>query len=253
MGMVYSLFFCLTSLFSSNEQQTEPKEPRYYEIQIHYAEPGRLRYLQNRYRQFALPLYRKHNIQVEGFWSPLDPKDERIVSILSYYNKTTWLRSTKDFLRDPRWKKGIEDSESVGRLEDHTEKHFLSPTDFSQVKFPRSNSKGRVFELRIYNATPGKLPNLLERFRSHTCKLFEKYGMTNLWYWTVVDAYPPQETLIYFLAHPSQEAGLKAFTDFRNDPEWIKVRQDSEDKAGGSLTTKVESLYLKPLDFSPIK
>lgn len=253
MGMVYSLFFCLTSFFSSNEQQPEQKEPRYYEIQIHYAEPGRLRYLQNRYRQFALPLYRKHNIQVEGFWSPLDPKDERIISILSYYNKTTWLRSTKDFLRDPRWKKGIEDSESVGPLENHTEKHFLGLTDFSSVKFPRSNSKERVFELRMYSATAGKLPNLLERFRNHTCKLFEKYGMTNLWYWTVVDAYPPQETLIYFLAHPSQEAGLKAFTDFRNDPEWIKVRKDSEDKAGGSLTTKVESLYLKPLDFSPIK
>lgn len=253
MGMVYSLFFCLTSLFSNTQQEIQQKEPRYYEIQIHYAEPGRLRYLQNRYRQFALPLYRKHNIEVEGFWSPLDPKDERIISILSYYNKAAWLRSTKDFLRDPKWKKGIEESESVGRLEARTDKKFLSLTDFSGMRFPRNGSKGRVFELRTYYVTPGKLPNLLERFRNHTCKLFEKYGMTNLWYWTVVDAYPVEETLVYFLSHPSQQAGLKAFNDFRNDPEWVKVRKDSEDKAGGSLTVKVESVYLKPLDFSPIR
>ncbi|WP_421797027.1 NIPSNAP family protein [Haliscomenobacter sp.] len=253
MGMVYSFFLCLSSLFSSNEQEPKGPEPRYYEIQIHQAEPGRLKYLQNRYRQFAIPLYRKHNIQVEGFWSPVDPKDERIVSVLSYYSQASWLRSTKDFLRDPKWKKGIEDSESVGRLEARSDKSFMRLTDFSAAKFPRNGTKGRVFELRTYYATPGKLPNLLERFRNHTRKLFEKYGMTNLWYWTVVDAYPAQETLIYMLAHPSQEAGLKAFTDFRNDPEWIKVRKDSEDKAGGSLTLKVESLYLKPLDFSPIK
>ena len=253
MGMVYTLFFCISSLFTVGEKTISEKLPRYYEIQIHYAEPGRLKYLQNRYRRFAVPLYRKHNVQVEGFWSPVDPNDERIVCILSYYNQAAWLRATKDFLRDPKWKKGIEESESVGRLEAKTERHFLSPTDFSKEKFSSAGAKGRVFELRTYNATPGKLPNLLARFRNHTCKLFEKYGMTNLWYWTVVDAYPAQETLIYVLSHPSQEAGLKAFTDFRNDPEWIRVRKESEDKAGGSLTVKVESLYLKALDFSPMK
>lgn len=253
MGMVYSLFLCISSLFWNGEQRSIEKEPRYYEIQIHYAEPGRLRYLQNLYRTFAVPLYRKHNIQVEGFWSPVDGKDERIVSILSYYNKASWLRSTKDFLRDPKWKKGIEASETVGKLENRTEKHFLQLTDFSGDKFLHFGRKGRVFEMRTYYAAQGKLPNLLERFRNHTCKLFEKYGMTNLWYWTVVDAYPTQETLVYFLSHPSQDEGLKAFENFRKDPEWIKVRQDSEDKAGGSLTLKVESVYLKPLDYSPMK
>jgi hypothetical protein len=252
MGMVYTLFFCVANLFSSPEAKRAEPENRYYEIQIHQAEPGRLKYLQNLYRQFALPLYRKHHIKVEGFWSPVDPKDERIISVLSYYDHAAWLRATKDFLRDPRWRKGIEESETVGRLEAKNEKHFMSRTDFSGLRFSRG-VKGRVFELRTYHATPGKLPNLLERFRNHTCKLFEKYGMTNLWYWTVVDAYPAQETLIYFLAHPSQEAGLKAFAEFRNDPEWIRVRKESEEKAGGPLTVKVESLYLKALDFSPIK
>ena len=43
--------------------------------------------------------------------------------------------------------------------------------------------KQRVFEIRTYITEPGKLPDLLKRFREHTTKLFEKHGMTNIGYW----------------------------------------------------------------------
>lgn len=33
-----------------------------------------------------------------------------------------------------------------------------------------------VYELRIYYTHPGKLPDLLTRFRDHTCKIFENHG-----------------------------------------------------------------------------
>jgi hypothetical protein len=60
--------------------------------------------------------------------------------------------------------------------------------------------------------------------------------------------------LIYVLAHKSEEAGLKSFTDFRADPDWIAVKAASEKKNGGSLTLPqpegVRSIYLKPADFS---
>lgn len=34
-----------------------------------------------------------------------------------------------------------------------------------------------VYELRIYYAFEGKLDDLLQRFRNHTTKLFEKHGI----------------------------------------------------------------------------
>jgi hypothetical protein len=34
-------------------------------------------------------------------------------------------------------------------------------------------TKQRVFEIRTYYTEPGKLPDLLKRFREHTTKLFE--------------------------------------------------------------------------------
>jgi len=38
------------------------------------------------------------------------------------------------------------------------------------------------FELRIYTAHEGKLPDLINRFKNHTMGLFEKAGMTNIAY-----------------------------------------------------------------------
>ena len=56
-----------------------------------------------------------------------------------------------------------------------------------------------VYELRMYHAAPGKLGELLERFRDHTTKLFEKHGMKNVAYWTPVDEPERGNMLIYIL------------------------------------------------------
>ena len=109
----------------------------------------------------------------------------------------------------------------------------------------------RYFEMRIYYCEPGRLPNLLTRFRDHTTKIFEKHGMTNIAYWTTVEKDGQQAKLVYILAHKSEEAGKASFDTFRVDPEWIKVRDDSE--KDGKIVEKVESVYMKPLEISKIK
>jgi hypothetical protein len=57
--------------------------------------------------------------------------------------------------------------------------------------------------------------------------------------------------LIYVLAHRSRDAATKSWDAFRSDPEWIKARDASE--VNGKLVAKVDSVYLSPTDFSPIK
>jgi len=54
-----------------------------------------------------------------------------------------------------------------------------------------------VYELRVYHTYPGKLDDLLKRFREHTTKLFEKHGMKNVAYWTPLDEPAKSTTLIY--------------------------------------------------------
>ena len=116
---------------------------------------------------------------------------------------------------------------------------FGSPLIGTRATAADAPPAGKVFELRVYHASPGKLEALHARFRDHTCKLFQKHGMEVIGFWTPTDGDEAKDTLIYILAFPSVEAQKKAWQDFRADPEWIKVKADSE--KDGSLTTKVES------------
>jgi len=119
-------------------------------------------------------------------------------------------------------------------------------------EFPgQAQTPARVFEIRTYTANEGKLDALQARFRNHTCKLFEKHGITNVGYWVPQDPPLSQNTLIYIVAHKSRDAAAKSWEAFRSDPEWIKARDASE--VNGKLVAKVESVYLGPTDFSPIK
>ena len=106
-----------------------------------------------------------------------------------------------------------------------------------------------VYELRVYHAAPGKLGELLTRFREHTTKLFHKHGMKNIAYWTPIDEPESTSTLIYILQHPSRDAAASNWKSFQDDPEWKHVKEESE--ANGKLTEKVDSTFLALTDFSP--
>ena len=109
----------------------------------------------------------------------------------------------------------------------------------------------RVFEMRTYYAAPGKMDALNARFRDHTCKLFKKHGIEIIGFWTPTDPKEADKKLVYILAFPSKEAADKSWKAFRDDPDWIKAKEESE--KNGKLVDKVESVYLNPTDYSPIK
>ena len=106
-----------------------------------------------------------------------------------------------------------------------------------------------VYELRVYHAAPGKLSDLLARFREHTIKIFDRHGMKSVAYWTPLDEPDKSNTLIYILQHPSRETATTNWKSFQDDPEWKSVRDKSE--ANGKLVEKVDSTFMTLTDFSP--
>ena len=114
-----------------------------------------------------------------------------------------------------------------------------------------SKADTRVFEMRTYYAAPGKMEELHARFRNHTCKLFEKHGMTLVGFWSPTDAEEAKKKMVYILAFPSKAAADKAWAAFREDPQWKSARAESE--KNGRLVEKAESVYLNPTDYSPVK
>lgn len=106
-----------------------------------------------------------------------------------------------------------------------------------------------IYELRMYVVYPGKLDAVLSRFRFHTLDLFARHGMRGIAYWTVIDPIGNQPSFVYVLAHASRAAAAISWKSFEADPDWQKVRDASE--AHGELVSNIQSIFLKPTDFSP--
>ncbi len=111
-------------------------------------------------------------------------------------------------------------------------------------------AQGPVYELRTYTCYEGKLDALKARFRDHTIEIFNRHHMKSIGYWVPQDE-RSKTTLIYILEHPSLEAAKANWTAFRNDPEWKKVAAESE--ANGKIVQHVDSVFMDPTDFSPLK
>ena len=85
-----------------------------------------------------------------------------------------------------------------------------------------------VYELRIYHCVAGRLPAILRRFDTVTCRLFEKHGIRQVGFWTVGVGESNQD-LIYILEWPSMAERDARFAAFQADPEWIEARRTSEE------------------------
>jgi hypothetical protein len=175
---------------------------------------------------------------------------------LAFPDREARERSWKNFMADPQWQQAYRASEVDGKLVSKAVSKFMQATDYSpEIKLGSDGE--RIFELRTYIATKGNLDALHGRFRDHTVKLFEKHGMTNVAYWSLTSDQPDADrTLIYILAHESQDAAKKSFAAFREDSAWIAARSESEQRAGGSLTEKengVQSVFMEATDYSPIR
>jgi NIPSNAP protein len=107
-----------------------------------------------------------------------------------------------------------------------------------------------VYELRVYHALPGRLPDLLKRFETVTVRLFEKHGIRQVGFWTVAVGESSND-LIYILQWESLADREKRFPAFAADPEWIEARRRSEEK--GPLVASVANTIMTPTVFSALR
>lgn len=222
-----------------------------YEIRIYYPTPGKYAEIVDRFRQYTTKLFAKHGMENIGYWTPTDTARKELVYILAYPDREAREASWQAFGNDPDWKAVVAKTEANGKLVDHVDQIFMTESQLSPAIKTGTKSPERTFELRTYTPARGKLTNLLARFHDHTIALFSQHGMTHIGYWITTEADGKQPKLIYMLAHPSEAEGKEHFEAFRTDPKWVKAKEESE--KAGPLTEKVESVYLKPTDYSPIK
>lgn len=108
---------------------------RVYELRTYYAAPGKMQELHARFRQHTCRLFRKHGMELVGFWSPADLQaaDERMIYLLAYPSRPAAEASWKAFREDPEWIAAKEASEKEGKLVERIESSFLNATDYSPL------------------------------------------------------------------------------------------------------------------------
>ena len=107
-----------------------------------------------------------------------------------------------------------------------------------------------IYEQRIYTCIPGRLPALLKRFEEQTLKIWDKHGIKQAGFWTVLVGDGSQD-LHYMLVWESLADREKKWNTFQADPAWHKARDESE--TSGPIIANIKSAFLRPTAFSAVK
>lgn len=230
------------------------EETRLFELRTYHSQPGKLAALHARFRDHTVALFEKHGMTNHAYWTPVEAPQARLVYLLSYPSREARDQSWRTFRDDPEWKEVYRDSTRDGKLVARVEKLFLIPTDYSPVEALPRHEEPPLYEMRRYTTNPKKLAALDRRFREHTIDLFEKHGLTNLFYFHLAEGQERSEnTLIYFLAAPTREARDASFQSFSVDPAWQEARRVSEMDGRILVPKGVANTFLKTTDYSPVR
>lgn len=105
-----------------------------------------------------------------------------------------------------------------------------------------------IYEMRTYEALPGKLRPLIKRFADVTDGLFKKYGFRPIGYWT--ESVGDNTKLHYMLAWEDDAERQAKWAEFRKDPERAAAFAESE--KDGPLVARINNRIWEPTDFSEL-
>lgn len=113
------------------------KDSRCFELRTYYAAPGKLEELHARFRNHTMKLFKKHGIEVVGFWGPTDKEkgsENTLVYVLVYPNRDARNKAWRAFGSDPEWLEARKESEKNGRLADKVDSVIMMATDYAPAK-----------------------------------------------------------------------------------------------------------------------
>jgi hypothetical protein len=106
-----------------------------------------------------------------------------------------------------------------------------------------------IYELRIYEAVPGRLPEVHHRFQNLTLGIWERHGIRQAGFWTAEVG--TSNELIYLLAWQDMGEREQKWNAFQSDKEWIDGRAKTEEN--GAIVARVRNSFLKPTPYSVIQ
>ena len=214
-----------------------------YESRIYTAVPGKMAALNDRFANHTIGFFNRYGIGVMGFWTDEIGISNQLTYIVTCNDMGDREKKWSAFAADSKWWQVKAETEVDGPLVALEENTFMRLTPYS----PEPQLSSKIQELRVYDALPGRLPALHDRFSNHTMGLFEKHGMENIAYWT--EEVGTGNRLVYLLGYDSLADREKSWASFVADPAWAKARADSE--KDGPIVRESRHRILRLTSYSP--
>jgi len=116
----------------------DAEKGRVFELRTYVTYPGKLDALHKRFREHTCRLFKKHGIELVGFWTPAEGPDAQntLIYIVAFPSKEAQKKAWADFGSDPEWKQAFADSHKDGVIVDQSKlkSQNLAATDYSPIK-----------------------------------------------------------------------------------------------------------------------
>lgn len=112
-------------------------DSRIFELRPYVAAPGKLEELHARFRNHTMKIFKKHGMEVVGFWGPTDKdkgSENTLVYVMAFPSREARDKAWRAFGADPEWQAARKESEKNGRLTEKVESVIMKATDYAPVK-----------------------------------------------------------------------------------------------------------------------
>ena len=115
---------------------TSAQNQKVFELRTYQATPGNLGNLHARFRDHTIRIFRKHGMEIVGFWSPKseEERDDILVYLLAHDSQDAADASWQAFGADPEWASVAEESNKNGQILAGVERKYMVATDYSPMK-----------------------------------------------------------------------------------------------------------------------
>jgi hypothetical protein len=107
-----------------------------------------------------------------------------------------------------------------------------------------------IHELRIYHRMPGRLPALNKRFETITLKMWQKHGIRQAGFWTVLIG-ESNHQLYYLLEWENLAERDEKWNAFQSDPDWHAARAETGKE--GPIVSHITNYILTPTSYSKVR
>ena len=115
---------------------TSAQNQKVFELRTYQATPGNLGNLHARFRDHTIRIFRKHGMEIVGFWSPTseEERNDILVYLLAHDSQDAADASWQAFGADPEWASVAEESNKNGQILAGVERKYMVATDYSPMK-----------------------------------------------------------------------------------------------------------------------